>query len=204
MRKPLTLVAAGLIALSGCSAAPTATAPTTPAARQTPATPAAAASADAATVLASVGLNGLSARQAVEKLDQDPTKRPLAFRASVRPDKLILNDGTREASLPLTGENSFYLSIAPYASRTHECYFHSLATCQGELVAKPVHVKIVDAAGAVLVDADATTYANGFVGFWLPANITGTVTVTTDGKTGTVPFATGLEDATCLTTLKLG
>lgn len=203
MRKPLALVAAGLIALSGCSAAPAAPAPTTPAARPTTAAPAATTSADAAAVLASVGLTGLTGRQAVEKLDQDPTKRPLAFRASVRPDRLILNDGTREASLPLSGENSFYLSIAPYAARTHECFFHSLATCQGELVSKPVHVRIVDAAGTVLVDADATTYANGFVGFWLPANITGKVTVTTEGRTGTVPFATGPQDPTCLTTLKI-
>ena len=29
------------------------------------------------------------------------------------------------------------------------------------------------------------------------------VTVTADGKTGTVPFATGPEDATCLTTLQV-
>ena len=108
-----------------------------------------------------------------------------------------------ETSVPLSGANEFYLSIAPFASQTHDCYFHSLATCKGELANTSVHVTITDAAGATLVDADATTYANGFVGFWLPRDISGTVTVTVDGKTGSVPFATGAEDATCLTTLQV-
>ena len=138
----------------------------------------------------------------VEALDQDPRPRPLPLRASVRAREVILNEGGTEAALPLTSDR-FYLSVAPYRTRTHECYFHNLGTCQGELSGKPVHVTITDSAGQRLVDADATTYANGFVAFWIPQNTTGTVTVTADGLTGTVPFDSGADGATCLTTLKL-
>ena len=194
MKKSLAALSlAALVALTGCSAQP--------AAPSTPSAPAAApANQD---VLASVGLAGLDGRQIVEKLDQDPAARPLNMKASVRPDHVVIGSAAGEVNVPIEGEDSFYLSIAPYATQTHECYFHSLATCRGEMVSKPVTVKIVDDAGTVLVDEQATTYANGFVGFWLPKDIKGTVTVTADGKTGSVPFATGPEDATCLTTLQV-
>ncbi|MFT3876221.1 MAG: CueP family metal-binding protein [Propioniciclava sp.] len=198
-RTPLAaLAAAALIAVAGC----------TPAPQQTPQAPAASQPADQATaaaaMLAKLGLENLTPRQIVEKLDQDTTPRPLQMKASVRPDHLLIGDGTTEAALPIEGDNSFYLSIAPFVNRTHECHFHSLATCQGELVSKPVHVLIKDASGKVLIDQDATTYTNGFVAFWLPQGITGTVTVESDGKSGTVPFSSQAnDDATCLTTLKL-
>ena len=58
-------------------------------------------------------------------------------------------------------------------------------------------------AGVALVDAERTTYTNGFVSFWLPRNITGTITVAADGRTGSVPFATNSDSPTCLTTLKM-
>ncbi len=194
MKKSLAALSlAALVALTGCSAQP--------AAPSNPSAPAAApANQD---VLASVGLAGLDGRQIVEKLDQDPAARPLNMKASVRPDHVVIGSAAGEVNVPIEGEDSFYLSIAPYATQTHECYFHSLATCRGEMVSKPVTVKIVDDAGTVLVDEQATTYANGFVGFWLPKDIKGTVTVTADGRTGSVPFATGPEDATCLTTLQV-
>lgn len=194
MKKSLAALSlAALVALTGCSAQP--------AAPSNPSAPAAApANQD---VLASVGLAGLDGRQIVEKLDQDPAARPLNMKASVRPDHVVIGSAAGEVNVPIEGEDSFYLSIAPYATQTHECYFHSLATCRGEMVSAPVTVKIVDDAGTVLVDEQATTYANGFVGFWLPKDIKGTVTVTADGRTGSVPFATGPEDATCLTTLQV-
>ena len=198
--KPLTISLAGVAALAvvlaGCSSTPAATAP----ASQKPAGQTA--TTGTSDVLASLGLSGLTGEQIVEKIDQDPTARPLKMKASVRPDKVILGDGQSEVSVPLT-DKGFYLSIAPFADQTHECYFHSLATCKGEMAKKDVHVTIKDASGKVLVDEDATTDTNGFVGFWLPRDISGTVTLTADGKTGTVPFATGKEDATCLTTLQV-
>lgn len=198
MKKSLVALSlAALVALSGCSAP-------APAPAGNPAAPAASApvAGQAGDVLAAVGLAGKTGKQIVDELDQAPDARPLPLRASVRYDHVLVGDGTNETKVPIEGDQ-FYLSIAPYASQTHECFYHSLATCLGEMQSADVHVKIVDSAGTVLVDEDATTYANGFVGFWLPKDITGEVTVTADGKTGTVPFATGPEDATCLTTLQV-
>ncbi|HHU39861.1 MAG TPA: hypothetical protein GXZ45_11355 [Propionibacterium sp.] len=196
----VALSLAALVALAGCSTP----VPSSPGGNppQPPASGPAAPAAQGGDVLAAVGLAGLSGKQIVDQLDQDPAARPLPLKASVRYDHVVIGDGTREARVPIDGDE-FYLSIAPYATQTHECFHHSLATCRGEMVSSDVHVRIVDSTGAVLVDEDATTYANGFVGFWLPRDITGEVTVTTAGQTGTVPFATGPQDATCLTTLRV-
>lgn len=152
--------------------------------------------------LAAYGLAGLTGQEIVEQLDTSTEARPLAFGASVREDEVLLSDGSTETSVPLP-EDVQYLSIAPYLTTTHDCYYHSLATCQGELVGQDVHVTITDDAGEVLVDETATTYTNGFVGFWVPRDVTGTITVTADGLTGAIPFTTEPGSPTCLTTLQL-
>ena len=112
------------------------------------------------------------------------------------------SDGTIEASMPLDGDE-FYLSIAPYETTTHECYFHNLGSCQGELADVEVRVRITTDSGEVLVDEDATTYANGFIGFWIPKDVAGTVVVTKDGKRAESRFSSDAEGPTCLTTLQL-
>lgn len=84
-----------------------------------------------------------------------------------------------------------------------KCYNHSLATCQGELANEDVTVTIVDDQGKVLVDKQGKTYANGFVGVWLPRDARGTVTVTHDGVRGSAPFATTEGSPSCMTTLRL-
>lgn len=101
--------------------------------------------------------------------------------------------------------DEFYVSFAPYVSRTHDCHFHSLTTCVGELQNAEVSVKITDdATGEVLVDDSLTTFDNGFVGLWLPRGIDATVTVEHDGKTASSPITTKGDDAaTCVTTLHL-
>ena len=43
----------------------------------------------------------------------------------------------------------------------------------------------------MLVDEARTTFENGFVGFWLPRDIAGTLRVTYDGKVGEAAFAAG-------------
>lgn len=192
------LTAASLLsfaAVAGCTAASEPAAAPSLSADESPAS-----SADA--LLAAHGLSGKSAREVVETLDQEPSSRPLSLMASVRYDEVVLDDGTNQATLPLEGDE-FYLSIAPWENQTHECYFHNLGTCQGELAATDVHVTVVSEDGETLVDEDTTTYANGFVGFWLPKDVSGTVTVSRDGKTGEVPFSSDAEGATCLTTLQL-
>lgn len=153
-------------------------------------------------LLASYDLEGKPAAEIVETLDQTNDDREQQLVGSVTYDELRLTDGTEEVTLPLdSGE--FYLAVAPYVSKTHECFYHNLSSCQGELVDEDVEVTIADSTGEVLVDETTQTYDNGFVAFWLPRDIAGTIEVSYDGKTGTVPFATGVDSPTCVTTLQL-
>lgn len=161
-----------------------------------------AAPAQTGSLLAAAGLEGRSGREIVEALDKDETQRPLPVMGSVRYDQVILSDGTTEEVVPIEGDE-FYLSLAPFETFTHDCYFHNVGTCQGELVGEDVHVTITTDDGQVLVDQDATTYANGFVGFWIPRDVKGTIVVEKDGKTAESPFSSDAEGATCVTTLPL-
>ena len=81
-------------------------------------------------LLANHGLEGLGAAEVIERLDTMPvSNRPAGLQASVQPDAVVLSDTQqREARLPLP-EDGMYVSIAPYKSQTHDCYFHSLTTC---------------------------------------------------------------------------
>jgi hypothetical protein len=161
-----------------------------------------ASSASPTALLARYGLSG-DAVAVVDQLEKlGGSDRPGELKASVRPGELQLSDGDAKASLQIPADR-FYLSVAPYAKDTHECYFHSLTTCQGEMSKRPVHLRIVDSGGRLLVDRETTTNANGFVGTWLPRGSSGTVKITTPQGSGSQPFATGAEDPTCMTTLRL-
>lgn len=156
-------------------------------------------------LLAAHGLQGLDAVTLVERLDALAVEqRPAGLIASVRPTEVLLSEGGGEpVALPILGDR-FYLSIAPYAQQTHDCHFHSLTTCLGELRAAKVHLTVERAdTGEVIVDTDTTTYDNGFVGVWLPRGIDATVRIAHDGRTATRTVRTGAQDATCLTTAKL-
>lgn len=153
-------------------------------------------------LLAEHDLDGLSGRQIVEQLDTSEEPRPLALGASVRENEVVLSDGSTEIAVDLP-EDQQYVSIAPYVEQTHECYYHSLATCQGELTEAEVEVTITAEDGEVLVDEAVTTYANGFVGFWVPRDISGTIEVAYGDLTGSVPFTTTEGSATCITTLQV-
>jgi hypothetical protein len=186
MRKPLAAVAAAaMLALGGCTSSASSESP-----------------APQNAVVQQLGFSGKSTQQIIEAIDSSPDARPLGFGASVRGSELVLTKDDQETTLSLPADK-FYLSIAPYQTRTHECYNHSLATCRGELGNEDVTVKIVNDEGKVLVDKQAKTYANGFVGFWLPRDVKGTVTVTHDGIKGSAPFATTDGSPTCMTTLRL-
>lgn len=199
MRTSRVLAAAALAALTltGCSTA----GDDAPASRakSSPAVPASAAS-----VLAGYGLDGMDTVEVIDHLDRlAGSDRPKDLTASVRPDELQLSAAGKESTLPIP-KDRFYLSVAPYVTTTHECFYHSLTTCQGELGGKKVRVLITDEThGKVLVDATRTTFANGFVGFWLPRDIEGTLKVSYDGRTAETRIATDRAAPTCLTTLKL-
>lgn len=153
-------------------------------------------------LLAAHGLEGLSAREVVDELDRSTQARPLGLGASVQPDQLLLMDEDTELTMALP-DDLFYLSVAPYVSSTHDCFHHSLATCQGELVEQEMQVTVLDDSGEVLVDEEVTTYTNGFAGFWLPRGSSGTIEVDYDGLSGVAEFSTDDDAPTCLTTLRL-
>ncbi|MCT1885607.1 CueP family metal-binding protein [Dietzia cinnamea] len=157
------------------------------------------------TVLEQHGLAGMDATEVVEHLDtMAVSDRPDTLIASVQPTELVLTDttGGSTATLPMP-DDTFYLSVAPYEAATHDCTFHSLTTCLGEMPGESVDVTVTDAAGRTILDETRTTYDNGFVGLWLPRDITGTIHIEHDGKAASTPIATGADDLTCLTTAQL-
>ncbi|MDX2358379.1 CueP family metal-binding protein [Dietzia sp. PP-33] len=186
----LSAVAAGAMVLVGC----TSTAPE-------------AADPAKASLVEQHQLAGLDARQVIDQLDAMPVaERPDDLWASVEPGQLVLSDPTGERAetvLAMPAEE-FYLSVAPYETRTHDCYFHSLTTCLGEMSGEPVQVTVTDdATGATIVDETRATYDNGFVGLWLPRDLEGTLTITRGDTSASSPVSTGDDDLTCLTTMQL-
>ncbi|WP_151525713.1 CueP family metal-binding protein [Serinicoccus kebangsaanensis] len=159
-----------------------------------------------AELLSAQGLGGLDAADVIERLESTPVDdRPTDLLASVQPQALVLTDDRgREAELPLSG-NDVYVSVAPFVKQTHDCYYHSLTTCLGELRRTDVQVTLVDTAdGDVLVDEARQTYDNGFVGLWVPRGIEATLTMEHEGLSGSTTISTTSDDApTCITDLRL-
>lgn len=155
-------------------------------------------------VLSQYGLDGMSGRQVVDALEAMPLdERPADLIASVQPDELLLRSADAESTLPLPTD-SFYLSVAPYVDQTHPCAMHSLTTCTGELGGRDVAVEVVDdATGETLIDETRTAADNGFIGLWLPRDVSATLTVQYDGKSASAPITTGADAETCLTTMQL-
>ncbi|WP_029261677.1 MULTISPECIES: CueP family metal-binding protein [unclassified Microbacterium] len=191
-RRKLSAVLAALavagVALAGCTA-PTPDAD--PAAAQE--------------ILASHELAGLDVGEVIERLEAMPVAdRPDRLLASVQPDALVLRDESgRESRLPMP-RDTVYVSIAPFRERTHECHFHSLTTCLGELSDTEVRVSVTSEDGKTLVEETRPTEDNGFIGIWVPRDIEATLTVESEGLTGTVPLSTtSPDDRTCITDLQL-
>lgn len=154
-------------------------------------------------LLAAHGLENMDAVEIIDHLDRVPlAERSTELMASVQPDELVLVSATEEKSLELP-EDSFYLSIAPFIDQTHECHYHSLTTCVGELSEEEVHVTVTDHSGEVLVDEQRTTFDNGFVGVWVPTGSSGTIEISYEDMTGSTEFATDADAATCITDLQL-
>ena len=187
------LLAAGLT-LTGCA---------TPAASPEPT--GADRSAGVERILAAHDLAGLDVREVIEQLDTMPVAdRPADLSASVQPDALVLRGSDdQEVRLPMP-EDEVYVSVAPFREQTHECHFHSLTTCRGELADADVRLTLTADDGIVLIDEMRRTYDNGFVGFWAPRDTAATLTITHDGRTGSVPVSTrNGDDRTCITDLQL-
>lgn len=149
-------------------------------------------------------LAALDAEELIAALERAPLdERREDLMASVQPDRVVLTTANGQAEIPIP-EGQHYLSIAPFVTSTHECYYHSLTTCTGELGGAEIALRIVDdQTGEVYIDQTAPLEDNGFTGVWLPTDITATVTVTSDHGTGHTQIATGDDALTCLTSLQL-
>ena len=201
----VTGAAVAVVLMAGCTATESGTEPT--GAEPTSTEPASAEPTGADGLLAAHGLDGLDdTQQVIERLEAMPVAdRPTDLLASVRPDAVILSgDAGEEVSLPLP-DGEFYVSIAPYVDETHECFFHSLTTCRGELRNEELQVQVTDRAdGATLVDETLSTNDNGFLGLWLPRDIDATISIAhSDDRSIRANFSTSEDDPTCLTTLQL-
>lgn len=186
----LSALVVGVLLLTGCSPSAPETTPN--------------ASADA--IITDHDLEGLDAKQIIEKLDTMlVADRPTNLIASVRPSELLLTDDQERTSAVPMPDDEFYVSFAPYVNQTHECYFHSLTTCRGELQNKEIFVTVVDdATGETVIDQTMRTYDNGFAGLWLSRGLNATLTIQYDGLSVTSAIATTSdEDPTCLTALQL-
>lgn len=154
-------------------------------------------------LLQAYGLADMDAVEMIDHLDRVPlAERSTDLTASVMPEQLVLATAEEELALNLP-EDSFYVSIAPFVNQTHECRYHSLTTCVGELGEEDIHVTVTDDSGEVLVDEQRTTFDNGFVGVWVPADTSGTIEISYADMTGTTDFASDDDAATCITDLQL-
>ena len=189
-KRAATAAVALALALTGCSAADP--------------EPAAEGTVSQDTFLSTHGLADMDGVEIIDHLDrQKVTERPTDLMASVRSDELLLSSDDQEVAVDLP-DNQTYVSIAPYLTSTHDCFYHSLTTCQGELGNEDIQVTITDeTTGEVLVDEETTTFDNGFIGFWLPDDVTGLIEVSYQGHTGTREFSTTDDGATCVTDLRL-
>jgi hypothetical protein len=145
-----------------------------------------------------------SATDLIEQLQaQTLADRPDGLMASVRVDELLLSSGDDEVNVALP-QDQFHLSIAPYLTDTHECFYHSLTTCVGELGNTDFHVTITDdASETVLFDRDITTFENGFFDVSLPAGLDITVLIDDGQRSAELSLGTRTEDPTCVTTAQL-
>lgn len=201
VHRALVLAAVCTTVLAGCAATPTDT-PTSSATATAGSSSAPTAAGEA--LLAKHALTGRSAVEVIDSLDRMSVKdRPADLRASVRPDTLVVSGDDAEVALTLPADR-FYLSVAPYVDTTHECFNHSLTTCKGELGGKDVDVSLVeDGSGRVLAEGVRTVFDNGFIGFWLPKDITATLRISHEGKVAQSQVSTDADAPTCLTTMHL-
>jgi hypothetical protein len=196
----VTLATATAVALTACTGDPA------PVASPASATAPSSSSSSSPTSATSSPTTTEDARSLIDALEVSPEARPLAAwqTVSVQDATLVtVSADGHEAEAPLpTGVR--YVSIAPYVTQSHDCFWHNLATCRGELAGTTAHFTITADDGEVLADQEVPLGANGFAGFWLPADAAGTISVEQDGRTGAVPFTTTPGSPTCITTLQIG
>ncbi len=153
------------------------------------------------TDLASVGLDGMSAKEILMGV-ADRSIVVDGFGLSVNDDELvvILEDTRVSVAMP---DDEFYLSVAPYTESTHECTFHSATGCRGEMKQEEFHVEFIDLDGNIIISENMMSLSNGFIDLWLPRDIEGTLTITQGELTVSKLISTEAGEPTCETTMQL-
>lgn len=104
--------------------------------------------------------------------------------------------------IPLQDE--FFVSIAPYQKKTHECSYHVPTGCTGEMMGKKIQLKIIDQkTNEVIKDEQIEVQKDGFVDLWLPKDKEFLVEFDYKGKKASQLIPTGKNDLTCITTMQL-
>src|SRR5699024_9950343 len=123
--------------------------------------------------------------------------------ASITSHELIVQeDGVTKETYDLPAD-AFFVSIAPFETKTHECAVHSLTGCQGELVEEVFDVQITDEKGKKIVDEKMTSLENGYIDLWLPRDQEFAVKIQKDDKLVESTISTFEGDNTCITTMQL-
>jgi len=152
--------------------------------------------------LSAYGLDQMNLKEIISTLEQK-LDEPSYFSASITGSKLYLGDDKDQIEIDLPN-NAFYLSFAPYISKTHPCANHNLVTCRGELTNTSFYVTVTDInSNQIILDDTITSSANGFAGIWLPRNKNYRIEVSYQGFFASNDISTYNTSNTCLTTLKL-
>src|SRR5690625_7686101 len=78
-------------------------------------------------------------------------ERPNDLIAAVQPDAVLLSDDDgNQATLDLP-DDEHYVSNAPYLDQTHDCHFHSLTTCLGELRNENIDITVTHASDDTVI-----------------------------------------------------
>ncbi|WP_042201354.1 CueP family metal-binding protein [Paenibacillus camerounensis] len=143
---------------------------------------------------------------ALKQLVQDYSSRTLtAESASISSTQLVVQETDGKSATYSLPEDEFFVSIAPYVTKTHPCATHSLTGCQGEMPAQDFSVSVQDAAGNQVMDKQTVqSQPNGFIDLWLPRDKTYNVTIEQDGKQAVSEISTFEQNDTCVTTMQLG
>lgn len=153
-------------------------------------------------MLTKYGLNGLSVKEMVNKLDS-VTDEKYGLNASITSTTLILYDNEKQYDFQLP-KSEFYVSFAPYLNEIHPCQTHNLVSCRGELFNKEFEISIVKKDGTVIMNQKVKSMNSGFIGLWLPRDIEAILTINYNGTTVSKPLTTFTKSDTCITTpLKL-
>lgn len=122
--------------------------------------------------------------------------------ATITPTELIVVEDKKELKYNLP-KNEFFVSIAPYITKTHPCTIHNLTGCQGELTNIVFDVVILNSDGEEIINEKISSKENGFIDLWLPRNEEFEIQLSYAGKSAKSIIKTRNNSNTCVTSIQL-